>query len=102
VASFRRKHKSERGERLWERLEVETGLWREDFKGSKMKWPEIVAEACDSNVLRGEDLEGVWDDVDPGGGGRVGSEEEQEEAWPATGREVSAHQSASVVALQFA
>ncbi len=76
-----RKLKSERGERLWERLVDETGLRREDFKGSKMKWPDIVAEAYDSNVLSGEDLEGVWDDIDPGGGDRVGTEEEYEEAW---------------------
>jgi hypothetical protein len=75
-----RKLKSARGERLWERLEDETGLRRNDFKGSRMKWRSLVAEAYDSNELPGEDLEGVGDDIDPGGG-RVGTEEECEEAW---------------------
>jgi 5-methylcytosine-specific restriction endonuclease McrA len=75
-----RRLKSERGARLWERLEDETALRRDDFKGSKMKWPDIVAEAYESNELPGEDLAGVWDDIDPGAGGRVCTEEEYEEA----------------------
>ena len=76
-----RKLKSERSGRLWERLEEETGFRRDDFKGSKQEWPDIVAEAYDSNLLPGEGLEGVWDDIDPAGAGRVGTEEEYKEAW---------------------
>lgn len=75
-----RKLKSERSERLWERLEDETGLRRDDFKGSKMKWPDVVVEAYDSNVLPGEDLDGVWDDINPCADGRAATEEECEEA----------------------
>jgi hypothetical protein len=70
--------KKERAERLWERLEEDTGCERIDFKG--MKWEDALAEAYDDNAPPGADLFGVWDDIDPGGGQRPGTEEEIEEA----------------------
>ena len=46
--------KAQREHRLWEDLEEETGLTKDDFRGSGLKWPDIVAEAFDSDEIPGE------------------------------------------------
>jgi hypothetical protein len=52
---------------------------RADFRGGE--WEDVLEEAYESNELPGEDLFNVWDDIDPGGGGHQGTEEEIEETY---------------------
>jgi hypothetical protein len=71
--------KTQRIHRLWTQLEEETTFTRADFRGRE--WEDVLEEAYESNELPGEDLFDAWDDIDPGGGSRQGTEEEIEEAY---------------------
>jgi hypothetical protein len=57
--------KAQREHRLWEKLEQETGFTKDDFRGSGLKWPDIVAEAFDTNELPGERYAEAFEDGDP-------------------------------------
>jgi hypothetical protein len=46
--------KAQREHRLWEELEKETGLAKDDFRGRGLKWPDIVAEAFETDEMPGE------------------------------------------------
>jgi len=57
--------KAQREHRLWEELEEETGLTKDDFRGRGLNWPDIVAEAFDTDEMPGERYVEAFEAGDP-------------------------------------